>query len=742
LIPLPRLSVVVLLLLGPVAYAVAEDDACLVRPDSLATTAAAATPTKDAPLDVYARSVRSRKDGTAELDGDVELKQGENRVHAEHMEYGTQNRTASATGNVVFRNAFGDTFQTESLRLNLDTREGEAGAAQYRLRNDLARGDAARIEFRGPNDTRLSELRYTTCRPGQDDWFLTIGQLDLDTEEDIGTATHTTVHFLGVPLFYFPYVSFPISDRRKSGFLFPGIGHSDKLGYELEAPYYFNLAPNYDATVNPHLFSRRGVQLENELRYLTASSNGDIRYDILPHDKVTGDDRAAGSLRHHHTLNPWWSGNLNLNSISDNEYFTDFGDHLNITTQTHLTRSADLTYRGSHWSFAARLNDYQTIDSTIAEEFTPYTRLPQISLARTALPISNKVNLLFDAEWNRFEHDPLSTNERLIEGSRFTLNTGISLPLENSWGFITPKLGVRTINYSLTLSDLTPEVTDESAHVSSSVFSLDTGLILERDSVWGGRDMTQTLEPRLFYLRIPEKRQSGLPNFDTSLPDFSLAALFRENRFIGGDRIGDANQITGALSTRFIDDENGVERLRLSLGRIYYFSEPEVSADPGPPVDAPTISASDIVGEANFWLTGNWHMRHTVQWNTRTDELERSSLYLQYQPTENRIFNLGQVFERDRVEQVDMSFEWPLASHWSMRARSLYSTLDERNIESYAGLEYNSCCWALRMFGSRRWQGGEQVNAVMVQLELTGLSKLGQASASPLEQGLFFPYRD
>jgi len=308
----------------------------------------------------------------------------------------------------------------------------------------------------------------------------------------------------------------------------------------------------------------------------------------------------------------------------------------------------------------------------------------------------------------------------------------VSLPLRNAWGFLTPKVGARYIGYNLNRD------TDETPALARGLFSLDSGLVFERDTHWGERATIQTLEPRLFYLYVPAKNQDALPNFDSAVPDLTFAGLFRENRFLGGDRIGDANQITAAVTTRFLDLEEGVERLRLSLGRIYYFDDLEVNL----PAAVQTADWSDYVAEASAWLYGNWHARETVQWSGVHHRTERNSFYLQYQPAHNKIVSLGHVYVRDQLGQIDLAADWPVNPRWSVRGRSLYSTEDEHSLDTYIGVEYNACCWALRLTASRRWELTEQVNAVELELQLVGLSKLGSAPDSPLKQGLFFPYQE
>ncbi|MDO8596085.1 MAG: LPS assembly protein LptD [Sulfuricaulis sp.] len=715
----------------PVAQAV-EDGACPERPPRPPAAKPRLTAVENPPTDIYAREVRTVSGGVSEFSGNVEIQQGDQRLTAEQLRYDKATGLADATGNVMFQDTSGASFQTQETHINLESRLGYAGPSYFRLENAGARGDAERIDFEGPDHTRLTRVRYTTCAPGQDSWFLKIRELKLDTQEDIGTAYHSSVNFQGVPIFYLPYLSFPISDQRKSGFLIPRVGNASNRGLEVAAPYYFNLAPNYDDTLTPQFMSERGLQLQNQFRYLTRHSEGKVELEVLPHDRMeNGDDRVAGLYQHKHVFNPLWTGNIDLRAVSDKKYFDDFGDNLGITAQTHLPQNAGVDYRGLLWNFSARAADYQTIDRTIAPADRPYARLPQLNLS-TNLPLRpNRVNYYFESEAVNFERSVGVTGERL------NLGPALNLPLENSYGYVTPRLGVRHIAYHLSSAQ------DETPSLTRGVFSLDSGLIFERDSRWGERLYTQTLEPRLYYLYIPHKNQDGLPNFDTGVPDLSFSNLFRDNRFAGGDRIGDSNQITAAVTTRFIDESDGAERGRASIGRIYYLADRQVNLPVGPSGAA----SSDIVGEATATLAGHWHARSTVQWNRIDDHLQKYNYYLQYNPAKNRIVNVGKRFSRGDLEQTDISTEWPIAGRWTFRARSLYSLRDSRNVDSYAGVEYNACCWALRVVGTRRLvvdtqrdNAATQVTSIMLELELTGLSKLGHVPDSPLRESVFsFP---
>jgi LPS-assembly protein len=674
----------------------------------------------DTPLRIRADEVSASQAGVSEFSGSVELERGAQRLDADHLAYDRESDRADASGTVHFWDLSGDSFITSDLHLTLGTRVGYTGPGSYALGINHARGEAQRIDFEGPDLTRMSRVSYTNCPAGQDDWFLNVADLKLDHVDDVGTGYNAWLSFKGVPIFYFPYISFPLSSARKSGFLAPNAGWSAKSGFLLATPYYLNLAPNYDDTLTPRWLSRRGLQLQDQFRYLTASSEGTLQVEVLPDDRRYGETRSAGTFQNHSTLSPFWTATLDVRGVSDQQYLEDFGDHLNVTSQTHLPQIGELNYRGPAWLFTARAAAYQTVDPAIPSADRPYARLPQLLLQRNAPLLPNHLNYELDSELVRFQRADS------LNGERFDLNPGVSFPLVASYGYFTPRIGARYIGYGLDGDAGNPPAT------ARGVLSLDSGLTFERDIDWLGVNSTQTLEPRLFYLYVPYRNQDALPNFDTSIPDFSFSNLFRDNRFIGGDRIGDANQLTAALTTRFFDGDSGAERLRASVGRIQYFADRRVNI----PAATVTDRHSDWAAEAVARLQGYWYASSAVQWNPETTE--KSNVYIQYNPDAHRIVNIGQRHLHDQVDQTDISAEWPVRGRWTFRGRSLYSERDRRNVETYAGFQYNACCWAARVLLDRRYSDpGGQGTSVLFELELNGLGKFGAVPDSPLTQSLF-----
>ena len=669
-----------------------------------------------------AHHIELQNEETVVLTGDAELQREDQRILADQIVYDRAENHLEAKGNVRLENLQGDRFRTEQLFLDLDQFIGYSSQSTYSLASNNARGDAQSIELAGKERVSLSKVRYTTCPPGRDDWFLSVGHLTLDKTRNVGVARNAVVRFKRTPLFYWPYLRFPISDQRQTGFLAPEIGKSTKNGVEFGWPFYWNIAPNYDATITPRILSDRGLQTQAEFRYLGRPFQGQLDAEFLPNDDQTRTDRWAGKYAHRHNFGRGWSGQVDYAKVSDDQYLDDFKNNLAITSLTSLPQDAWVNYTSRVWYFRARALAYQTIDPTITPANEPYDRLPQLNLSARPPSRPGHPGLFFESEFNNFRRDEGLTGERL------GLKLSVDWPFRKSYGFVIPKVSVYNIDYDL---DLDPPQ-DDAPGVTVPAFSLDNGLVFERQ----GR-FIQTLEPRLYYLNVPFRDQDDLPNFDTSLPTLAFDNLFRENRFLGGDRVGDTNQLTAAITTRLLGAADGVEHLRFSLGQIYYFKDRKVNLASG------TVAAretSDLVAEIAARFAEKWYGRATVQWNNDIRETERSDFFLQYQPAANKIVNFRYSFQNEDFEQVDLSALWPVSRRWTLAASSSYSLEDSRNLESYAGFQYRSCCWALRFFARRRLDSEQQqVNDVLLQFELTGLARLGDVPDSPLRQSVFAP---
>ncbi len=675
-------------------------------------------PAGDTRIHLYSDEALIDRLGISIFRGNAELSRDGRTLSADELRFSEGQGLAEAEGGVRFEDS---QFRLESPRgyLLLNTDQGRFEDARYFYAPMHARGAASRVERVDAERFRLSNASYTTCDEGKDDWILRASRVDLDRESGEGRARNVLLRFKGAPLFYTPYISFPIDDRRKSGFLYPSIGNSDASGLDLSVPYYWNIAPHRDATLTPRILGERGLMLGGEFRYLNPRSNGELTLEYLD-DRDYGEERGSVSLNHQAEPTERTRLDVQVNQVSDADYLSDLGNSLAIASTTHLESRADLHYRGDGWNLLTRFQGFQTVDPAIPSAGRPYQRLPQV-LFTTAPPTTPRLlEGSLRAEWVAFERQDTLTGQRL------DLMPGVKMPLRQPWGFLTPGVKYRYTSYQL--EDTAPG-TDTRPDRSVPIVSVDSGLFFDRPLSDGG---LQTLEPRAYYLYVPYRDQDELPLFDTGRMDFSFDQLFRDHRFTGADRVGDANQLTLALTSRRLDAMSGEERYRASIGQILYFDDRRVTLAPG---QAPaTQNSSSLVAEAALRLAREWSTRGAIQWDPHREQTELATAQLQYRGPGRRIANLGYRLREDplrpdlEIEQVDLSAAWPVSARWDLVGRYNYSLRDERDLEVLAGLEYESCCWRARLVARRYLTAGEAReynNAIYFQLILKGLAGLG-----------------
>lgn len=586
----------------------------------------------------------------------------------------------------------------------------------------IGSGAAERIDFEGEGLFRMTSATYSTCAPTNRDWYAEADEMRLDYNREVGEASQATVYFKDVPLLYSPWLSFSLNNQRKSGLLTATYGSTDKSGLDVTVPWYWNIAPNMDATITPRLMSKRGVQWNTEFRYLDHNHNGQMRYEYLPEDRLTGKRRTAYSLAHRHNFGRGLSGSLDLNGASDNDYFTDLSTRLSVVTQTNLLRQGTLSYGGSWWNASLLAQRYQTLAAT----GIPYYRLPQlnVSAARADLPFGAAFN--FSGEYVSFDHP---TN---LLGKRTVLYPQVSLPLQTPAFTVTPKIGLHMTRYALER-----QAAGTPAQITRNVpiFSVDSGVAFERDvEGFGERALIQTLEPRLYYLYVPERTQSQIPVFDSGATSFGFAQMFAENRYGGNDRIGDANQATLMLTSRLLDPVSGAELLRGAVGQRFYFTTQHVIL-PAAGTTPAEVPRSDRKTDILATLSGRVLPKTTVdagwQYNPNKRWTESLNLGGRYQPESGRVLNAGYRYTRDQLGQIDASGQWPLFGGWHAVGRYNYSTKERRVVETIGGLEYDGGCWAARFVMQRiATQVNKSTTAFFVQLELNGFSRIG---SNPLD---------
>jgi LPS-assembly protein len=662
------------------------------------------------------------REGDLQLTGGVTISQGDRRVTAESATYDASERRFEVEGDVEFR--------SPEMRLKggsgswnaLGT--GHFTGAEFELPTRPARGSAARLEMTREGVLKLDGVRFTTCPAGSEDWVLRASSIEIDQETQQGHGRDVRVDLMGVPILYTPVISFPVGPARKSGFLFPSFGNSDKSGFELGVPYYFNLAPNYDLTLTPFLLSRRGFGLGADFRYLTARSRGKVDTDYLPSDDLYGDDRRLSTLVHRTDITDRLRFDASLADASDDRYFEDFGLGPDGTSITFLDRNMRLAWLGQGWRLDGFVQDFQVIDRDVVPLDRPYSRLPQ--LVFTGLwPMPGGLEASFDAETVWFERDVGVT------GLRADAEPRVAWPLRGSGYHLEPSAAWRATAYQL--SNTAPG-DDESPTRNAPILSLDAGLVFEREA-GERRQFLHTLEPRLRYTWIPFREQGDLPLFDTALPDLNLVQLFRVNRYVGADRLGDANELAAGVTTRLLRTENGQQYLTATIGQRFYFESPEVVL----PGEIPeSRSASNLVGEVELTAWRSWSARAALEWDAERSNTLRGETSLQYRPSEGTVVNLGYRYRQGQLEQWDAALAWRLSPAWQVYARQVYSTKEDKSIDRFAGFEYSGCCWRLRLLGRNYVSNrtGESDNSILLQVELTGLSSVGTRSSTFLESAI------
>ena len=684
---------------------------------------------KDAPVNVSAEQMTGRPDRQINLDRDVEVVRGETTIKADKAEYRIIKDEVEATGHVWMKR-LQDRYTGDKALMNMDSGKGYVTNPTYLFGKNGGRGKAEKIDFLSDEQAKVTEGTYSTCEALDPDWYIQASTMDLDTGRDVGTMHGGIVYFKGVPILGAPLMSFPLSGERKSGVLPPTFGVTSTGGAELTVPYYFNIAPNRDLTLYPRFIARRGLQLGVEGRYLGETYSGETKVEDIQ-DRVTGTNRYSLSSWHSQKLARGLTFAWNVNKASDNDYPSDFSQSVTASTQRLLTRDVSLLYSGTYWSATGRITKYQLLQDVNSPIQKPYDRLPQLTLLGERQDVGG-FDLSFSSEYARFSNTlttGASAGTEMIGGDRMFANQSISYPIIRPGYFITPKASLDATTYRL--NNVDPGARTSFTRVVPT-YSLDAGMTFERDTRLFGRDMTQTLEPRLFYVRTPYRDQSLFPNFDSGLADFNFAQIFSENRFVGHDRISDANQITGALVSRFIE-ENGLERLRMAIGQRFYFADPKVTVDG----TTATIngSKSDLLLSLGGQITNKLSLDNTVQYSETLRQMVRSTFGARWQPAPKKVLNLTYRLDRTNatgiLKQMDISGQWPVSQRWYAVSRINYSIPDKTVAEGLLGMEYKADCWVFRLVAQRIPTSSSKAStSFFIQLELNGFSKIG---SNPLD---------
>ena len=718
------------------------------------------TPGNEGPTFIFGDRLSGRPDLETVIDGDAEVRRGASSIRADHIEYDQPEDLVKSSGHVRINNA-GNRFEGPELQIRLDRFEGFFTAPNYRFLSNGGNGKAERVDFIDDKHFSARQASYTTCERDNEEswkpaWVLTASRFDFDLDEEVGVATGAVVRFKGVPILGFPKVSFPLTDKRKSGLLPPTLGLGSLNGFEVRQPYYFDIAPTRDATFAPTVMTKRGVDLAGEFRYLEPAYKGQINASVMPGDKLRDRDRWSYSLLHQGAIDTGVPAigalglSLNLNRVSDNNYWRDFPIVTGQLTQRLLAQEATLAWNRGYFSSSVRALKWQTLQDITSPIVPPYDRLPQITAAYTRVDaplagMGDGFDWSIEGDFTRFSADRSLTLQP--NSDRAFTRLQASRPWIAPWGYITPKLQLHATSYQFD-APLANGATTATRVVPT--FSLDSGLQFERDASVFGRSFTQTLEPRAFYVRTPYRDQSLLPNYDSGLNGFNFATVFTENAFGGNDRISDANLLTLGLTSRLLDPKTGAEVVRLGVAQRLSFADQKVTL---PGVLPTTDRISDLlVGTTINWVP-QWSFDGTVQYNPKINQSEFASVRVRYNPGNYRTISAAYRLQNDvNTKQFDVGWQWPINDLWGDKGQDLgagrgqgggryysvgrlnYSFPDKKLIDTVVGLEYDGCCWIGRVVLQRSLSSTiNSVSAntrILFQLELVGFSRIG---ASPLE---------
>lgn len=672
--------------------------------------------------------------------GNAILKKGNKTIKAEVIEYDeisekliTQGNTSieseniSLTGSKLNYRLSDQTGQMEDVTFNIKSDKKEETVVKKNIQVTKRyydfRGDAKSIFFEGENKTKLESSRLTTCEVDSNDWYIKSKNMEIDTKKDQVKASHASIDFKGVPIFYMPSTSFSLNKNRQSGFLSSTFGTTTRSGFDLRVPYYFNISPNMDATLSARYLGKRGPMADGQFRYLSENYSGINQLQYMNHDEASGrDNRYFLKLTHQHQFGSGWSGSYDLQKVSDNTYFADLATMIQVTSVVNLPQRVNLNYSGDIWKLNLLTEKYQTLTNA---SNSPYQRLPQVNLS--GKKDFDNFTLDFKSQWTLFERDDkfasTFTDTQKITGSRLSMTPAITIPLTSSYGYIKPKVSTNLRSYNLNHSP------DNNKDIITPIFSLDSGVYLDRNINVLSQNFTNTLEPRLFYVYIPYKDQSLLPNFDTGLADLNMQTLFYENQYNGQDRINDANQLTASLTSKIID-RNGKERLSAIIAQRYYFEDRRIF---GNDLLEAKKANSDIFMGASAKLPNSLNLDAMFQFDPTSNNLLRSTLGGRYNPEPGKMLNVSYrlveniLDSNQNLEVFNAAGQWPLGNRFYSIGRYNYDLRASQTIEVLAGVEYDGGCWVARsIFDRISLPTTPEANyTFFVQLELNGIGSIG-----------------
>lgn len=696
------------------------------------------------------------------LAGKVAVSRGNRQLLADKARFDRNNNELVIEGHIEVREP-DLLIRADSGQIDIDTNFGVFTNARFLQHDSGSRGRASTIQRDNKATIDLENGSYTQCTPDDETWYIEADYIHINNEEGWGSAKGARLNILDVPVLYAPYFSFPIDDRRKTGFLFPTFASSKENGFELTTPYYLNLAPNYDATIAPRYIENRGMMLEAELRQKSrfgewAIGGAHLEDDLFTETPSPDSENDTPSQENRWLGNIQQAGNIlglstriDYSKVSDDDFFDDLSTNsLELKRNKHLNQQAALGYRNDNWQVELTAQDHQTIDELLDSQ---YQLMPRLSIERNNGGVNFETEWLLNAEFTDFQHDQsIDDGGSFVTGERSFAEAGLSYPMRWAAGFIIPSAKIRSINYDL---DELNNNSDSTPSTSTPLATLDMGLIFERNGNFSGSNFTQTIEPRLFYFYSDYEDQTGNPDFDTKELDFGYSQLFRDTRFSGHDRLDDANQASVGITSRFIDNSSGREVITLSIGQIFYMEDRRVQLGSATPEDSTSNSniatGIQIQPSDNIWLT------NSLLWDSRADKIEEGGFSAHYQNGSSGLYNLGYRFRRDSLSdlgtvkrdlsQADASMVLPITDRWSVFGRYRYDIDEQRALDEMVGVQYDDCCWKVRLLYQQSIddQYIDELNdrviverdyAFVLEFQLKGLGNLGNKAESLLRESI------
>lgn len=662
-----------------------------------------------------------KEKGLSVLEGMVIIAKDSTRLNADQATYEKQTQQISAEGNVYFISD-GLELQTQKLNFNLATSTGEIQQADYQFSGLDGRGSSEKISREANGVARLTDATYTTCPLDNNTWSIRAKSIELDQAKDEGVARNLSLRIKDTPILYLPYFSFPLSEKRKSGFLTPTFATDDSSGVHISVPYYWNMAPNYDLTVTTNFLSQRGVKLDSEFRYLSNKQSGSFEYDFLPGDDEYADkNRYFFNLKYARALSENSELTLDAKGVSDNQYFEDLGTSLESSSVVNLERTLRYENRRGDWTFSALVQDFQVLDSTSEA----YARLPQLRFDWQPQAAVGEAQWDFNGEYAFF------SNNNASDGHRLSAEASVKKRFGDQFAYVTPAIKLQHASYQVDQDD------DDQINRTLPTVSLDSGLFFERELKDG--KLVQTLEPRLYYTYTPFNDQNSIPVFDSSDRTLSYSQLFSDNRFTGKDRIEDANRLSTSLTTRLQNRETGREVFRASAGQIYHLDDRKVSLSAESDATIQAGTRSELVFEAAGELNASTRMTTTAFVNTNDGSVTASQLKINYKDQKDRVLNVGYNQRKDDYEAAHISFATPVTESWKLAGGYEHDLENDRMLESVLGVEYRGCCWKGRIAGRKYLLSDNTTydDAIFVELELKGLGNFGSSARTFLNNQIY-----